>query len=332
MNASPTLTCIITTYNRSSYVRECLRSVRESGVADLEVIVADDGSTDDTAEVVAQTDPSARYYWQANSGTPSTTRNAAFALSRGRYVAFLDCDDLWLPGMPAKAIAFLDRHPRIDALFADARMGNETQGYRSWIDVAGQEAFFRLPHQELEPGFRQLERLPFFLRMVYRNPVFIGAVILRREAFASSGGFDPQLCGAADWELWLRMALNHDWVFLNEPLAIYRRHDENLSSNHEQMIGEFAATLRCILARCELSAPDQAFVKQCLANQLFGHAYLAYDRGDYRTARQRFAEYLRTNGLNPRGLLLWTACCLPSPMTTGLRRLKQYLVGSRASS
>src|SRR5947209_11960918 len=116
------LTVIIPTYNRSGYVRECLTALRQSGVPDLEVVVADDGSMDDTREVVAATDPAAKYLWQPNTGTPATARNAAFKISRGRYVAFLDCDDAWLPGVPARAVQLLDRYPEVDVLFADARM------------------------------------------------------------------------------------------------------------------------------------------------------------------------------------------------------------------
>ena len=72
------LSVIIPTYNRSGYVRACLAALRDSGVPDLDVIVSDDGSTDDTREVVAATDPGARYLWHANEGTPSPARNRGF--------------------------------------------------------------------------------------------------------------------------------------------------------------------------------------------------------------------------------------------------------------
>jgi len=327
MSDAPSLTCIIPTFNRSGYVRECLAALRQSGVPDLEIIVADDGSTDDTKDVVAATDPNAKYLWQPNSGTPATVRNAAFAISHGRYVGFLDCDDAWLPEAPARAVAFLDRHPKVDAIFADARMGNPAEGFTSWIETAGQAAFFELPHHEVEPGFRVLERSPFFRRMAFRNPVFIGAVILRREAFAASGGFDPALCGAADWELWMRMAHRFTWAYMTEPLAIYTRHRDNMSSNHERMIGEFAASLRNVLAKCDLSADEARYIQERLAAQLYGHAYLAYDRGDYRTARGRFGDHLRANGPSLRGLAFWTACALPFGLTGRMRRLKQALSG-----
>ena len=196
----PAVSVIIPTYNRAGYVRQCLRSLRACGLAGLEVIVADDGSTDDTEQVVAA-HPEAKFGRCTDTGSPSIPRNRGFELSRARYVAFLDCDDAWLPSVPARAVGLLDRYPMVDVLFADANMGNPADGYTSWIEMGGQAAFFDLPCRRPEADFRILERVPFFRRMAERNPVFIGAVIMRREVFAASGGFDPRLRGAADWEL-----------------------------------------------------------------------------------------------------------------------------------
>lgn len=328
MSDSPvSLTVVVPTYNRSGYVRDCLLALRKSGVPDLEVIVSDDGSTDETREVVAATDPAAKYLWQPNTGTPATARNAAFAVSRGRYIGFLDCDDAWLPDVPAKAVQLLDRYPEVDALFADARMGNPDQGYVSWIETAGQEEFFRLPHREPEPGFRVLERGPFFRRMALRNPVFIGATILRREAFASTGGFDPMLCGAADWELWLRMAHRFTWGYMAEPLAVYTRHLDNMSSNFDTMTAEFAQALRNVLAKCDLSPPDRRYVQGRLKAQLFGHAYLAFNRGDRAEARRRFGAAIRAGDRRPYTLALAASCYLPGWLNSGLRRLKRVAKG-----
>lgn len=320
---SASLTCVVPTYNRSGYVRDCLVALQQSGVLDIDVIVSDDGSTDDTREVVAATDPRARYLWQPNSGTPSTARNAAFAVSTGRYVGFLDCDDSWLPGAPARAVALLDRHPDVDVLFADARMGNAVEGYVSWIEPAGQAAFFALPHREAEPGFRVLERGAFFRRMVERNPVFIGACVMRREAFAASGGFDPQLRGAADWELWLRMASRFTFGYMAEPLAVYSRHLDNMSSDHDGMTREFCLALEGVLRKCDLPPGDRAAVRAGLRAHRFNYAYLAYDRGRVADARRRFWHAARGGDLRPRTLALAAACCLPAGVLARLRRLKQ---------
>jgi glycosyltransferase involved in cell wall biosynthesis len=320
---SNSLTVIVPTYNRADYVRRCLTALKQSGVPDLQVIVADDGSTDDTKAVVAATNPSGLYLWQPNSGTPATARNAAFALVTGRYVGFLDCDDEWLPGVPAKVVALLDRHPDVDVLFADARMGNPQQGFRSWIEEAGQKAFFELPHREVEPGFRVLERGPFFRRVALRSPLFIGAMVMRREAFERAGMFDPALRGAADWDLWLRMAHRFTFGFLAEPLAVYTRHRDNMSSDHDRMYGEFCQALRNAAAIPGLSADERRYVAGRLRQMLYDHAYLAYDRGDVAEARGRFRAALRAGDLRPVTAALWLTCWLPGGLVRWLRGVKR---------
>lgn len=317
------LTVIIPTYNRSDYVRRCLTALKQSGVPDLQVIVTDDGSTDDTKEVVAATDPAAVYLWQPNSGTPATARNAAFALATGRYVGFLDCDDEWLPDVPAKVVALLDRHPDVDVLFADARMGNPEQGFTSWIEEAGQTAFFELPHREPEPGFRILERGPFFRRVAFRSPLFIGAMVLRREVFERAGKFDPALRGAADWDLWLRMAHRFTFGFLAEPLAIYTRHRDNMSSDHDRMYAEFCQALRNAHAMPELSSDERRYLAGRLRQMLYDYAYLAYDRGRVPEARSRFWAALRAGDVRPVTAALWLMCWLPSGLVRRLRGMKQ---------
>ncbi len=318
------LSVVIPTYNRSGFVRDCLNTLRRSGVPQLEIIVVDDGSTDDTAEVVAATDPNAIYLSQTNSG-PAAARNHGFQLSRGTYVAFLDCDDEWLPDAPRGALELLNRFPEVDLLFADARMGNREDGFVSWIDSGGQEEFFQLPCREVQPGLRILERGPLFRRMAVRNPVFIGAVIMKREAFAQSGMFDPELCGAADWNLWLRMATNRTFAFWHEPLAIYTKHLDGMSNDLDGMSKEFCMTLKKLPNQISLPPIDKKWIAQRLRHHLFSHAYRAYNRGEYAEARSRFKDLLRYSGWEVRGFLYWALCCLPFGMPGRLRKWKRNL-------
>jgi glycosyltransferase involved in cell wall biosynthesis len=319
---------IIPTWNRSEHVRNCIRSLRGCGVPDLEILVADDGSTDETAAVVAAVDPATRYLWAPNSGSPAGPRNRAFAESSGRYVAFLDCDDEWLPDAPGRAVELLDRYPQVDVLFAEAHMGNTTDGYTSWIEMGGQAEFFKLACAQPESDFRILELVPFFRRMAVRNPVFIGAVIMRREAFARAGGFDVALRGAADWELWLRMASTMTFGYLATPLAIYRRHDDNMSSDEDGMGAEFCMALQKVREKCSWLAPaERDWVEHRLRHHLFNQAYRAYCRGDYREARRRFGTVLAEGGAGLRGKLYWLACCLPFGLPGVLRGMKHALLG-----
>lgn len=323
---SKILSVIIPTFNRSGFVQSCLTALMKCGVQDLEVIVVDDGGNDDTESVVRSHSMPALYFRQENSG-PAAARNLGFRNSTGRYVAFLDCDDEWLPDAPAKALSVMQAHPEIDVLFADAHMGNRQDGFVSWIEIAGEEAFQKLPSRELEPGLRQLEREPFFRRMVYRNAVFLGSCLMKREAFESIGPFDPELCGAADWHLWLRMASRLNFAFWSEPMSIYTKHQEGMSNDHDGMSLEFCTTLKKLRRFDSLTTEQRAWVEARLRHHLFGYAYRAYNRGEFPKARRRFVDLLRTTGWEAKGTLYWLLSALPFGMAGGLRRLKHLVSG-----
>lgn len=320
------LSMIIPTFNRAELVRTCLLSLRTSGAGNYEVIVVDDGSSDNTAAVVAATEPNAIYLRQSNQG-PAAARNNGFRASRGRYLCFLDCDDEWLPNAAQGIIEELEQHPDIDVLFADAQMGSRQTGFQSWIDVAGQKAFFELPNRNAD-GLRILEREPFLQRMLVRNCVFLGSTLIRRSAFERFGPFDPELCGAADWNLWLRLAAQTTFAFHPKPLAIYTKHSDGMSNDADGMSQEFCMALQKLTDRVELTPDSFAVRNRQLRHHLFNFAYRAYQRGDYRTARERFRQVLSISGWEWRSFLYYAACSLPFGAAGCLRWFKQVLTGS----
>jgi glycosyltransferase involved in cell wall biosynthesis len=321
----PDLSVIVPAYNRASFLPAMVGSLRASGVKGLEILIVDDGSKDDTRAVAESLGEPVRYVWQANAG-PAAARNNGFGLSKGRYLAFVDSDDEWLPGAAEGLIELLDRHPEIDVLFTDARMGNRQDGFVSWIDGAGGQVFAALPSREPEGGLRVLERRPLFRRMAERNMVFISCTVVRREAFAGAGMFDQTLCGAADWHLWLRLASRATFAYRAQPLGNYTRHDGCMSNDHDGMKREFCLTLKKLLAPGALGPdgdPDR--VRERLRHHLFGYAYDAYDRGEYPEARRRFAALLRDGGPELSGAAYWLLSALPFGLAGSVRRFKHRL-------
>ena len=326
------LSVIVPTYNRAPLVQECVRSLRNCGLAELEIIVVDDGSTDNTVEHFREPPPGVVYLQQPNRGV-AAARNLGFAHSKGRYVAFLDSDDTWLPNVPGRAVALLDRHSSVDLLFCDGRMGNPEEGFRSLIERFGQQAFFDLPHTRPEPGLRVLDRQPFFQRMLQRNAIFLGAVLMRREAFARLGGFDPERSGTADWELCLRMTSQMTAAYWPEPLVIYSIHSQNMSGNRDRMLRDAYLSLASLVAKCpHVNSSEKRLIRRGYNNLLFDRAYLAYDRGDYGEARRRFAQLLRECPTHGMGFLYWLACTLPFGFIQRLRKLKWSFSGSVLSN
>lgn len=212
----PKVSVIIPTYNRAHYIRETIDSVLAQTYPDYEIIVVDDGSTDKTAEVLKHYNGRIRYYCFPENKGISAARNFAIEQARGKYIAFLDDDDLWMPEKLEKQVAVLENNPELAFVCSGAYVidahGEVTA---RWCRAGAQETFECLYDQN------------FVLNLT---------VILRRECFAAVGGFDPKLPSTQDYDLWLRLAKRYKFSYVDSCLAKYRLHPQNLSKNIDRRL------------------------------------------------------------------------------------------------
>lgn len=191
-------------------LRDALESVREQTCDDFELIVVDDGSSDETAAEVQRMGGAVRLISQARSGVASA-RNRGASAARGRYLAFLDSDDLWLPKKLAVQLAFMNAHP--EAVIC--------QTEEIWIRRGAR----------VNPKARQ--RKPsgdIFKRSLDLCLVSPSAVMMTRDLFIETGGFDETLPVCEDYDLWLRIAVNHPVPLLPQALVVKRGgHADQLS-------------------------------------------------------------------------------------------------------
>lgn len=201
---------IIPTYNCSAYVGEAVESVLAQSYRDFELIVIDDGSTDETAQTLQAYGDRLHYVRQENQGE-SVARNHGIRLARGEYVAFLDSDDRWLPDKLSLQIAALESVPEAVLSY----------GYSYIIDADGN----RISHRGAdmkgwgEPGLHEL-----FEHLVMWNCVGNPNTVVVRKTYLREAGifFDPSIQWGEDWDLWLRLALQGPFYFIAKPLACYR--------------------------------------------------------------------------------------------------------------
>jgi glycosyltransferase involved in cell wall biosynthesis len=314
------LSVIIPTYNRADLVDRCLRSLYACGLPDLEVIVVDDGGTDDTPAVARR--HGATYLRQANAG-PAAARNTGFAASRGELVAFIDSDDEWINGGARRLCDALKANPDVQVVFADSSMGNADDGFESFVGVYGGAAFAALPHRERPDGLRVLERRPFFTLLSTRNVMFLGSLVLRRAAFEALEGFDRNLRGAADWDLFMRSVAAGPVGFSTGPaVSRYYKHEAGMSTDADHMAEEFILALESVRRRSRLDDLERAHVTARLREHIFAWAWVAYDRGNLAASRQRLGFSRRFGVFHLREAAYLAATFLPVGVLRVLRRVR----------
>lgn len=230
---------IIPTYNRADYLAEAIRSVQAQTHPDVEIIVADDGSTDNTAEVVARFGEDVTYLPLPHRGQPAATRNEGLRAAKGEFVAFLDSDDLFLPGKLALQLAACEAHPETGLVYSDGHYFHHDPQQPTGHLLDG----FPTPSGDV---FAELLRGNFLV-----SP---GQVLIRQECFDAVGVFDedPALWVSEDYDLWLRIAACYPVVYASGYVAAVRRHGQGLSAD--------AATLRArallVLEKTQATYPD----------------------------------------------------------------------------
>jgi glycosyltransferase involved in cell wall biosynthesis len=209
---------VIPTYNRAHSVVDAIASVLEQRYRELEIIVVDDGSTDDTAARIAGiADPRLRYVRGRHEGV-SAARNLGVRHASGELVAFLDSDDLWRPDKLTREMEALVRHPDVDVVFSDLEKRHGDRVYPSFMRETA--VFSRRLREASYPEGLVLEAREMRLCLLEEVPVKPSALLLRRAAFDRTGGFDETWTSSEDWEFLLRLARDHRFVYLDRPLSV----------------------------------------------------------------------------------------------------------------
>jgi glycosyltransferase involved in cell wall biosynthesis len=215
---APTVSIVLPTYNRLDYLREAVASVIAQSYEDWEMIVADDGSSEETrAYLRGIKDTRVSVLWLPHTGVPSMARNAAIRQARGHYVAFLDSDDLWRPTKLAQQLDALHAHPdcrwsytAVDLIHPDGRPVVR-DGFVPWVPRDG----------DITEHVLKIEAI-----------IAIDSVLVDRRLLIEVGSFDEQQRFAEDYDLYIRLAMRSPVKVIDVPLAVVRASDGvNYSSN-----------------------------------------------------------------------------------------------------
>jgi glycosyltransferase involved in cell wall biosynthesis len=263
---TPEISVIIPTHNRRAMLREALSSVAAQRGASFEVIVVDDGSTDGTWEDLSCHELSTRFDHVRIARTerrgPAAARNRGIAFARGRLIALLDSDDLWMPEKLARQSLFMRNDPHCPI----------SQTGETWVRN----------DRRVNPGRRHRKRSgEIFIDSLRTCLISPSAAILRRELLDEVGGFDEDMAACEDYDLWLRILARHEVGLLDEPLTVRRAgHPEQLSATVVALDRFRILALAKLLADASLDAARRTAAAAVMAEKC-----LVYGKGLARRGR-----------------------------------------------
>lgn len=271
----PTISIIIPAYNAEKTIKETIESVQEQTFSDWELIVINDGSNDKTLEIIQTiSDERLRVFSYLNSGTAGAARNRGISHATGEYIAFLDADDLWTQNKLEMQLKALQDNPEAGVAYS----------WTYFIDEQGEFLYPCIPIYHKGNVYANL-LLTNFLENG-SNP------LIRKQAVALVGEFNSSLAPSEDWDYYLRLAANWDFVLVPDYQIFYRLSSNSMSS---QKVNQMKNSSFRIIEKCFQTVPeDIKYLKNKSLSKVLHHCSELYLR-----------NCVDVNQLNEAGKNLW---------------------------
>lgn len=250
--ALPTVSIVMAAYNAGAYIEQAIASIIAQTYSNFEILIVNDGSTDNTDAVVEKfhSDRRVRYIRQANAGQ-TAAKNKGIKESQGTFIAFCDADDFWHPEKLAKQLLKFDDE-RVGVVYSDIQSVNSSGEHIKTNEVLAGKAGDLLNE------------------LLFYNFIPFGTAIIRSSCLAQNGGFNEQYRMGIDWDLWLRISVNWHFAFVPEKLYFYREWEGQMSRNYN---GRYVGA-QTILKNFYLANSDK--VRRSLYRQAVSDIYANY--------------------------------------------------------
>ena len=285
----PLVSVVMPAYNQGAFIGEAIRSVLKQTFEDFDLHVIDDGSTDDTPEIVKGFDDERLRYFRQENGGLSAARNAGIARSKGEFIAFLDSDDVWLPDKLARQVRAMRANPNCGLVACNFRH----VGDHSFVD----KAFLR---SNVPTG-------KVFEKLLHAGFILPSMAMARRSAFEKVGLFDVDLRRCEDYDLWLRITHDFEFEHVEQVGGLYRVHAASMTKGADPFEWLVPA-IRVVEKICETHRLPRKLADSALAvhyARLAFHCMRAGDAKAFREAARRSAGRRMTVPL--AGILLGRA-------------------------
>ena len=275
---------VIPAYNKADFTVKTVESVLNQTYKNIEIIVIDDGSTDNTGERLRPYGDKIKYVYKENGGACSA-RNTGIRLSTGDYIAPLDCDDMYLPEKIEKSVEYLEKQPDFDFVHTPVYFIDEKDNILRVYSL------------------RENRHIGWLAkRLIARNLICNSTALIRKSCFEDAGLFDETLFTHADWDMWLRLAEKCKVGYISAPLTLYRKSSGYILRHLEQAKREGLAVLEKAFKR---NPRLSSFAKSRLISHVYFRNAVGYLKiEDLKKAKKELITAIQKNIFNLKALLL----------------------------
>lgn len=264
----PTVSVIIPAFNSEKLILQTINSVLNQTENDFEIIIIDDGSTDQTADLVEGIDNRVKVIRQENQGI-AAARNAGIRIAQGKFITFLDHDDLWHPQKLATQLKYFKKQPVIGCVFSS---------FHRWND--DQQPVFpdkQLDYDDIDEDLSGW----IYHKLILDNWVLLSTAMFKKEVIQDIGNFDGSLPPSDDWDYAIRVSRKYQFCKLKQVTTLYRIHTNQTSlqlSNHNPAIEFRKRTIQ----RYGFIGPDGSEIDRKQLDRYFFKAYLSFGHSHYK--------------------------------------------------
>lgn len=290
----PLVSVVIPTYNSAQYLPESIESVLSQSWQDFEIIIVDDGSTDNTQRVVgAFNSNKIRYFRQENSGGPASPRNVGIHHSRGKYISLFDSDDRMMRNKLAEAVAFLERYPDLGLLFANFEVCNERGDSFPGTFLDEFQFFQDLPKKQVGEKWFIIDSALAYNSLFSKNFIGISGAVVPKTVFLSVGGFDESISGPEDRDMWLRISRRYSLGYLDIVGHQYRSRETGITGRGGGVLAP--QSIRVMRKQLETGLPPslRRRARRNIAKSMFELGYYWQSLGEFKQARMHYWSSLK---------------------------------------
>lgn len=313
---APLVSVIMPCYNNAAMLSAAITSVLTQDYANIEVIVIDDGSTDDSIHVLNQFGDKITLIQQANQG-PAAARNAGLQAAVGEYIAFNDSDDLWLPGKLSAQVSYLQQHADIGLC------------YCGWMEWDGTTALAKVAANLVDAAPVIAPKAPdsegwLYLDLLKESVIHTITAVLRREVIDTVGMFNTDYRIGEDHDFWLRVSQQYRIAKLDRVYALYRNNPASITKkvqdkNYSLLVLESAVAHYGVTSPCGEQIAQKT-LNLYLGNRHFNYGYNAMLGGQPDKAKASFIGCIRHKYKLPKAIAFWLICSIAPAYNSFVRR------------